>query len=61
LVGIHHPNYPKKVWEEAQAVWKTAINGEEYCGTDTGDRKEVLEKWKNFIDWCIDDPDMKNI
>jgi hypothetical protein len=44
LVGMHQPNYLKKVWEEARAVWKTAINDEEYCRTDTGNREEVLEK-----------------
>jgi hypothetical protein len=39
----------KKVWKEARAVWKTVINGEEYCGTDTGDREEALENGKNLL------------
>lgn len=61
LVGIHHPNHPYKVWEEARAIWKVAINGSENSGTNNGNREEVLDKWKKFIDWCIDDPDMTQI
>lgn len=61
LVGIHHPNYPDKVWEEAKAIWKVALNGSENSGTSNGNREEVLDKWKKFVDWRIDDPDMKNI
>ena len=61
LVGIHHPNYPYKVWEEARAIWKVVIDGRENSGTRTGDREKVLADIKAFIDWRIDDPDMKNI
>jgi hypothetical protein len=61
LVGIHHPNYPYKIWELAKAEWKVAINGKENSGTKTGDREKVLADTKAFIDWRIDDPDMKNI
>lgn len=61
LVGIHYPDSPPKRAEKARAVWKTTIDGQEYCGTDTGNREEVLDKWKKFIDWCIDDPDMTQI
>ena len=61
LVGIHHPNYPYKVWEEAKAIWKVAINGRENSGTSSGDREEVLDKWKKFLDWRMDDPDMTQI
>ena len=61
LVSIHHPNHPYKVWEEAKAIWKVAINGKENSGTISGDREEVLTNIKKHIDWLIDDPDMKNI
>ena len=61
LVGIHHPNYPYKVWEEARAIWKVVIDGRENSGTRTGEREKVLADIKAFIDWRIDDPDMKNI
>jgi len=49
LVGIHHPNYPYKIWEEAKAVWKVAINGRENSGVRTGDREEVLADIKRGI------------
>jgi hypothetical protein len=61
LVGIHHPSYPYKIWEEARAIWKVVINGQENSGTTNGNRDEVLEQLKKYIDWRIDDPDMKNI
>jgi len=61
LVGIHHPHHPKKIWEEARAIWKVVINGKENSGTRSGDREKVLADQKAFIDWLIDDPDMKNI
>jgi CHAT domain-containing protein len=61
LVGIHHPNYPYKIWEKAKAEWKVVINGKENSGTRTGNREEVLADIKRGIDWLIDDPDMKNI
>jgi hypothetical protein len=61
LVGIHYPNYPYKRPEEARAVWKCSLNGDESCATETGDREEILEKLKRHIDWRIDDPEMKNI
>jgi hypothetical protein len=61
LVGIHHPNYPYKVWEEARAIWKVVIDGKENSGTQSGDREEVLAAQKAFIDWLIDDPDMTQI
>ena len=61
LVGIHHPNHPYKVWEEARAIWKVAINGSENSGTRSGDREKVLADIKKYIDWLIDDPDMTQI
>jgi len=61
LVGIHHPNYPYKIWEQAKAIWKVTINGKENSGTRTGDREEVVAEIKRGIDWLIDDPDMKNL
>ena len=61
LVGIHHPNHPDKIWEEARAIWKVVINGKENSGTRSGDRDEVVTDIKRGIDWLIDDPDMKNI
>jgi hypothetical protein len=61
LVGIHHPSYPYKIWEEARAIWKVVINGKENSGTRNGDREKVLADIKTYIDWLIDDPDMKNI
>jgi hypothetical protein len=61
LVGIHHPNHPKKVWEKARAIWKVVINGKENSGTQSGDREEVLDKLKKYIDWLIDDPDMTKL
>lgn len=61
LVGIHHPNHPKKVWEEARAIWKVVIDGKENSGTRSGDREEVLDKLKKHIDWLIDDPDMSQL
>jgi hypothetical protein len=61
LVGIHHPNYPYKIWEESRAIWKVVINGKENSGTRNGDREKVLADQKAFIDWLIDDPDIKNI
>jgi hypothetical protein len=61
LVGIHHPNHPKKVWSLARAVWKVVIDGKENSGTRSGDREEVLQKLKDHIDWLIDDPDMTQI
>jgi hypothetical protein len=61
LVGIHHPNYPHKIWEEARAIWKVVIDGKENSGTVSGNRDEVLAKYKKFIDWLIDDPDMTQI
>jgi len=42
LVGIHHPNYPYKIWEEAKAIWKVVINGKENSGTRNGNREKVL-------------------
>jgi len=61
LVGIHHPNYPYKVWEQARAIWKVVLGGKEISTTRTGDRDEVLAAQKAFIDWLIDDPDMTEI
>jgi hypothetical protein len=61
LVGIHYPNYPYKKPEEALAIWKTVINGSESCATETGNREDILKKLKRYIDWRIDDPEMKNI
>ena len=61
LVGIHHPNYPYKVWEEARAIWKVVIDGKENSGTSSGDRDEVLAAQKAFIDWLIDDPGMTQL
>jgi hypothetical protein len=37
------------------------INGKENSGTRNGDREKVLADIKAFIDWLIDDLDMKNI
>lgn len=61
LVGIHHPNHPYKIWEEARAIWKVVIDGKENSGTRTGDRDEVLAAQKAVIDWLIDDPEMKQL
>jgi hypothetical protein len=61
LVGIHHPNHPDKIWEEARAIWKVVIDGKENSGTSNGDREEVLQKLKDHIDWLIDDPDMTRL
>ena len=61
LVGIHHPNHPYKVWEQARAIWKVVINGSENSGTRSGDREKVLADIKKHIDWLIDDPDMTQI
>jgi hypothetical protein len=61
LVGIHHPNYPKKIWKEAKAIWKVVIDGKESSGTRSGNREEVLQKLKDHIDWLIDDPDMTQL
>ncbi len=61
LAGIHYPNYPIKKAEEAKAIWRYSLNESESCGTETGDREEILEKLKRFVDWRIDDPDMRNI
>jgi CHAT domain-containing protein len=61
LVGIHHPNYPYKVWEEARAIWKVVIDGKENSGTRSGNREEVLQKLKDHIDWLIDDPEMTQL
>lgn len=61
LVGIHYPNYPYTPGEEAKAIWKVALNGSENSGTNTGDREEVLDKWKKFVDWRIDDPNMEEL
>jgi hypothetical protein len=61
LVGIHHPNYPDKIWEEAKAIWKVVIDGKEISGTRSGNREEVLAAQKAFIDWLIDDPDMTQL
>jgi hypothetical protein len=61
LVGIHHPNYPDKIWKEARAIWKVALDGKENSGTSSGDRDEVLAAQKKFIDWLIDDPDMTQL
>jgi hypothetical protein len=61
LVGIHHPNYPYKIWEQAKAEWKVVINGKENSGTRTGDREKVLADIKAGIDWLIDDPDMTQL
>ena len=61
LVGIHHPNYPNKIWPLARAIWKVVINGKENSGTRSGDREEVLQKVKDYIDWRIDDPDMTQL
>ena len=61
LVGIHHPNHPKKVWEEARAIWKVVIDGRENSGTRNGDREQVLADLKAFINWRIDDPDMTQL
>jgi hypothetical protein len=61
LVGIHHPNYPDKIWEEARTIWKVVLGGTEISTTRTGDREEVLAAQKAFIDWLIDDPDMTQL
>jgi hypothetical protein len=61
LIGIHHPNHPKKVWGEARAIWKVVIDGKENSGTQSGDRDEVLAALKKHIDWLIDDPDMTQL
>jgi hypothetical protein len=61
LVGIHHPNYPDKIWEEAKPIWKVALDGKEDSGTRSGDREKVLADLKAFIDWLIDDPDMTQL
>jgi hypothetical protein len=61
LVGIHHPNYPQKIWEEARPTWKVVIDGKENSGTQSGDREEVLTEYKKFIDWLIDDPGMTQV
>jgi len=61
FVGIHHPNHPDKIWEEARAIWKVVIDGKENSGTESGDREEVLDKLKKHIDWLIDDPDMTQL
>jgi hypothetical protein len=37
------------------------IDRRENSGTKTGDREKVLADIKAFIDWRIDNPDMKNI
>jgi hypothetical protein len=36
LVGIYHPNYPYKVWEQPRVIWKVVIDGRENSGTRTG-------------------------
>jgi hypothetical protein len=61
LVGIHHPNYPYKIWEKARAVWKVVIDGEETFGTRTGDRDEVLADQKGYIDWLIAGADVNQL
>jgi hypothetical protein len=61
LVGIHHPNYPYKIWEKAKLEWKVVIDGKENSGTRTGKRDEVLADVKRGIDWLIDDPDMTQL
>lgn len=61
FVGIHHPNYPDRIWPLAKAVWKVVIDGKENSGTRTGDRDEVVAAQKAFIDWLIDDPDMTQL
>jgi hypothetical protein len=61
LVGIHHPNYSDKVWEETRAIWKIVIDGKKNSGTRSGDREKVLADLKAFIDWLIDDPDMTKL
>jgi hypothetical protein len=61
LVDIHHPNYPDKVWEQAKAVWKVIIDGEETFGTRAGDRDEVLADQKAYIDWLIDGADVNQL
>jgi len=57
LVGIHHPNYPHILWEEAKAIWKVVLGNQEISTTRTGNREEVLAAQQAFIDWLIDDPD----
>ena len=61
LVGIHHPNYPDKIWEKAKAVWKVAIDDEEIFGNRTGDRDKVLADQKAYIDWLIAGADVNQL
>jgi hypothetical protein len=61
LVGIHHPNYPDKIWPLAKADWKVIIDGEENYGTRTGDRDEVLADQKAYIDWLIAGADVNQL
>lgn len=61
LVGIHYPNYPDNNPAEALAVWEIWINGAKNSGTNTGDREKILQSYKKYIDWLIDDPEMINI
>jgi hypothetical protein len=60
LVGIHHPNYPYKIWEEAKTIWKVVIDNETPV-TRTGDRDEVLAEQKGYIDWVIAGADVNEL
>jgi CHAT domain-containing protein len=61
LVGIHHPNYPYKIWEQAKAEWKVVIDGRENSGTRSGNRDEVLADQKAYIDWLIAGGDVNEL
>jgi hypothetical protein len=61
LIGIHHPNYPDKIWEQAKAEWKVIIDNEENYGTRTGDRDEILADQKAYIDWLIAGADVNQL
>ena len=47
-VGIHHPNWPDKVPEEARDIWEIVIDGKKNSGTNSGDREEVLGKMEKI-------------
>jgi hypothetical protein len=61
LVGIHHPNYPDKVWEEAKAIWKVVLGDQELSTTRTGNRDKVLADQKAYIDWLIAGADVNQL
>jgi hypothetical protein len=52
-VGIHYSDYPTNSPENARAVWEIWINGSKNSGTETGDREEIVEKWRRHIDWRL--------